>query len=294
MQGHSPHAREFEIGATGQTRRRRLAPVGGWDIAQRRKGATLDAGTMVSGADPSDEPDPELRQCDSVQFDLSPWSQSRAKRILDVTAILVCSPILVPLLVLVALAVFATSGMPVIFRQERIGRDSVPFVFYKFRTMRPSSMNSGSGIATESVHRITWLGSLLRRSKLDELPQILHVLTGDMSLVGPRPKVPEQQLKPLPCRPGLTGKATLAFAREESILMQVPQDALATFFHDTILPAKHRLDAQYMRDATLRSDLRILVDTILCRWGSYSRAVQWTHGQEEREDPLSQIASIFP
>lgn len=228
------------------------------------------------------------------EFELSRWSRSRGKRIFDVAAVLVCSPILLPLLAVIAAAVLLTSGVPVIFRQYRMGRDGVPFAIYKFRTMRPSNARGGSAIAIASASRITWLGALLRKTKLDELPQLFNVLTGEMSLVGPRPKVPEQQLMPLPCRPGLTGAATLAFAREESILMPVPRDALAVFFRDSVLPAKHELDVRYARQATLRSDLRILADTILGRWGSYSFPVQCLYEQDRREEPSSEIVSICP
>jgi lipopolysaccharide/colanic/teichoic acid biosynthesis glycosyltransferase len=236
----------------------------------------------------------EMRNGEIPEFELSRWSRSQAKRIFDVAAVLLCSPILLPLLAIIAAAVLITSGAPVIFRQYRIGRDGVPFTIYKFRTMRPSHARGRSAIAIESASRITWLGFLLRRTKLDELPQLFNVLTGEMSLVGSRPKVPEQQLWPLPCRPGLTGAATLAFAREESILMPVPLDALAAFFQDSVLPAKHELDIRYMRDATLRTDMRILTDTVLGRWKSYACTVQWPNEQDRREEPCREILSICP
>jgi lipopolysaccharide/colanic/teichoic acid biosynthesis glycosyltransferase len=229
-----------------------------------------------------------------LQSELSRWSRSRAKRILDVAAVLLCSPILLPLLASIAVAVFVTSGMPVIFRQHRVGRGGVPFAIYKFRTMRPSDTHGRSAMAIESAGRITRLGSLLRRTKLDELPQLLNVLAGEMSLVGPRPKVPEQQLQPLSCRPGLTGVATLAFAREEALLMRVPPQEWAELFHNTILPAKRRMDAQYMQKATLWSDLRILADTVLVRWRFYAPEIQLIRRKAEScEAPSSQAASIY-
>ncbi len=206
--------------------------------------------------------------------ELSRWTRSSAKRAMDVGIVLAVSPILLPVLVIIALAVLVTSGTPVFFRQERVGRHGVPFVIYKFRTMRPTPACRLSAIAIESASRITWLGALLRQSKLDELPQIFNVLAGEMSLVGPRPKVPEQQLEALTCRPGLTGAATLAFAREETILQEIAPDDLALYFSETILSTKWRLDAEYLRHASICSDLRILVDTALGRWDSYALADQ--------------------
>ncbi len=223
---------------------------------------------------------------------LSSWTRSSAKRAMDVAIVLAFSPILLPVLAGIALAVLVTSGAPVVFRQERAGRHGVPFVIYKFRTMRPAPARELSAIAIESADRITWLGALLRKSKLDELPQIFNVLAGEMSMVGPRPKVPEQQLKLLSCRPGLTGAATLAFAREETILQEIAPDDLAQYFSETILSAKQRLDAEDLRRATLGSDLRILVDTALGRWDSYASEARWLHDQEHHLDPSSETASL--
>lgn len=253
------------------------------DTDHRCVRATVEAGTNS-----------ELQKGEVPDFELSRWSRSRAKRILDLALVFACFPVLMPLLVVVGLAVFLTSGAPVIFCQCRLGKSGVPFSIYKFRTMRRAQGRGGSAIASESAKRVTWLGFLLRRSKLDELPQIWNVLAGDMSLVGPRPKVPEQQLRPLPCRPGLTGAATLAFAREESLLAPVPPEALQEFFQDTVLPAKHRIDALYMRNATLRSDLRIVADTILGRWETYACPVQWRNEPEKSDPPPGQIVSICP
>ena len=238
------------------------------------------------------ERDWEIRRGEMLEFELSRWSRSRAKRIVDVLAVLACSPIFLPLLALIGAAVFVTSGLPVIFLQVRMGRGGVPFAIYKFRTMRPSRARGGSAMAVESASRITWLGSLLRRTKLDELPQVFNVLLGDMSLVGPRPKVLEQQLQPLWCRPGLTGAATLAFAREESFLMQFPPEEWAALFDDAILPAKRRMDAQYMQSATVWSDLRILADTILFRWKTHAQEIQQWGDAESCEAPSSQTASL--
>ncbi|HET7104585.1 MAG TPA: sugar transferase [Terracidiphilus sp.] len=234
----------------------------------------------------------EASEADIPDPQLSSWPYSRGKRMFDVTAVLLFSPLLLPLLVFVTAAVWISSGMPVIFRQLRMGRGGVPFAIYKFRTMQTSKAGSGSGIAIESARRITWMGYLLRRLKLDELPQLVNVLIGDMSLVGPRPKVPEQQPYPLPCRPGLTGVATLVFAREEAMLQAVPPDELNEYFHKKILPAKRALDAEYLRSATIWSDIQILVNTVVGRWGSCNRTVSCPHDGEHPMNVTMQSPSV--
>lgn len=199
--------------------------------------------------------------------DLSAWSRSGAKRVFDFVAIVVFAPILAPLLTGLALAVFVTSGAPIVFRQIRAGKNGTPFIILKFRTMKPGNHALQSAIAIESSDRITRFGSVLRRTKLDELLQVFNILAGDMSLVGPRPKVPEQQLAPLDCRPGLTGPATLSFAREETLLAQIPVGNRLSFYYETIIPAKLKLDSDYMKRATMASDFSILLRTVLGRWG---------------------------
>jgi lipopolysaccharide/colanic/teichoic acid biosynthesis glycosyltransferase len=109
------------------------------------------------------------------------------------------------------------------------------------------------------------VGPFLRRWKLDELPQIWNVLRGEMSLVGPQPGLADHQIGKLQARPGITGAAILAFAGTESLLARLPKRDLDAYYRDRILPAKHRLDAEYMAGATFFSDFMLLVDTILRR-----------------------------
>lgn len=224
--------------------------------------------------------------------EFSPWTRSGLKRALDLGLVLVFSPILIAILAVIALAVLVTSGPPIMFRQQRLGRNAVPFVIFKFRTMRPARIRPTSARAIDSADRVTWIGTFLRKSKLDELPQVFNVLTGEMSLVGPRPKVPEQDHEPLPCRPGLTGAATLVFAREEMILQEVPAVDLDAFFQNTILSAKRGIDADYMRRSTIWSDLRILVNTVLGRWESYTRESSWLHYHGSHLRAPGQTASM--
>ena len=222
-------------------------------------------------------------------LELSAWSRSRARRAFEIAAVVASAPVLLPLLALIAIAVGATSGFPILFRQLRMGAMGSTFQIIKFRTMHIASESSASAIAVESAHRITPLGVFLRRTKLDELPQIWNVLRGEMSLVGPRPKVPEQQPESLPCRPGLTGVAALAFLREESVLQDLAPEIVTEFFHQQILPAKCRLDGKYMRKATLRSDLRIILDTLMGRWRHYAMDVElsppWRPPDEVAKEP---------
>jgi len=228
----------------------------------------------------------------NFESELSPWTRSRAKRAMDVGIVLAFSPVLFIVLAAIALAVLVTSGVPVLFRQERAGRNGEPFFIFKFRTMRPAPVHPPSALAIASASRITWLGALLRKSKLDELPQIFNVLAGEMTLVGPRPKVPEQQIEPLPCQPGVTGVATLAFAREETLLQEIPSADRDEYFNTTILFAKRELDANYLRRATIWSDLRILVNTVLGRWGSYNRVTSLLPDNESRLESSGEPASL--
>jgi lipopolysaccharide/colanic/teichoic acid biosynthesis glycosyltransferase len=194
------------------------------------------------------------------------WATSRAKRVFDITVVLACTPILLPLLVAIAVALRLSSGAPVLFRQLRAGAFGRPFAIYKFRTMHHPELERLPSVASLVADQVTPVGRILRRTKLDELPQVFNVLIGDMSLVGPRPKIVEQQLTPLACRPGITGSATLVFVREEALFAQIPQEALPDYYRRIVLPVKQQLDADYSQRSTLYSDLRILFCTLISCW----------------------------
>ncbi len=196
---------------------------------------------------------------------LSAWVRSPAKRAFDLLLMLAMLPLLLPLFLIVASAVRLTSRGPAMFLQKRVGRNGTLFTIYKFRTMHLSDERRGA-ITTIDDPAITKLGSFLRWWKLDELPQFLNVLRGEMSLVGPRPKVPEQQTRLLRCRPGITGAATIAFAQEEVLLAAIPEDQLQEYFRNVLLPLKESLDSSYMAKATPLSDLRLLQRTAMRRW----------------------------
>lgn len=225
-------------------------------------------------------------------YELSAWTRSRAKRTMDLVLVLIFLPIVVLILAIISLAVLLTSGTPILFWQERVGRNGVPFIIYKFRTMRPALVRPSSAIASQSANRITWFGAILRKSKLDELPQIFNVLSGDMSLVGPRPKVAEQELEPMACRPGMTGAATLAFAREEVVLQGLAAEEVDEYFHKTILLTKKLLDADYLRIATAWSDLQIVVKTVMGKWDSATCETTSLDDVERHFEASNQAAAV--
>ena len=196
----------------------------------------------------------------------SRWSQSQSKRIFDCACVLPALVMLAPLLLAVAVLVRITSRGPVLFLQRRIGRYGGSFTIAKFRTLVHSSEVQHRVVTTDSNQQFTPIGKFLRRWKLDELPQLVNVLLGNMSLVGPRPKVMEHRLSVLSCRPGITGAATMAFADEETAFAQVPKDELESFYQRVVLPAKHRLDNEYMANATLISDVKMLIKSVMRRW----------------------------
>jgi len=197
---------------------------------------------------------------------LSSWSRSHAKRLFDCLCVVPALPLLVPVMCLIALAVRLTSEGPALFVQERMGRYGRTFKILKFRTMIHATDKAHHAVTTAGNQSFTPIGPFLRRWKLDELPQMLNILRGEMSLVGPRPKLPEHVTSWYPCRPGITGAATITFAREEEVLDRIPKQDLNTYYHSVVLPAKRQLDADYMATATFVSDLKLIVNSVLRRW----------------------------
>jgi lipopolysaccharide/colanic/teichoic acid biosynthesis glycosyltransferase len=176
--------------------------------------------------------------------------------------------ILSPLLIAIAVAIKLDSSGEVFFRQERIGHGGRPFRIFKFRSMVAGAPRLGTAITVHADSRITRIGKFLRRFKLDELPQLINVLMGDMSLVGPRPEVPEfinlytpeQRAIILSLRPGMTDYASILF-RDESSLLDGNGDPL-TNYHRVIMPIKFSYYERYAKDVGLFNDLRIIVATI--------------------------------
>jgi lipopolysaccharide/colanic/teichoic acid biosynthesis glycosyltransferase len=193
----------------------------------------------------------------------STWCNSRQRRCLDILvsiSVLVASAI--PML-LIACLVWATSPGPALFRQKRVGRGEKLFEVIKFRSMAQRE-HAGSGLTTERDSRVTPVGHFLRKFKLDELPQFYNVLKGDMSIVGPRPKLPQFAAIPkMPYRPGITGLASIAFRSEDQILSSVPVERVEHLYNERIKPLKANLDVCYMCHATPSSDARIVAATAL-------------------------------
>jgi lipopolysaccharide/colanic/teichoic acid biosynthesis glycosyltransferase len=190
-----------------------------------------------------------------------------SKRAVDVALSAVGLVVLSPVLLAAAVAVRATSPGPALFRQTRVGRGFRPFRIFKLRTMVVGAERQGGALSVGEDPRITAVGRLLRRYKLDELPQLLNVLLGDMSLVGPRPEVPEfveryrdTYARVLRVRPGITDLASLKY-RDESALLAGAADP-AVEYVNVILPDKLRLAEEYVRSSSLRLDLSILLRTL--------------------------------
>lgn len=207
----------------------------------------------------------EAADADPVEVRLahaSSWSVSSAKRFLDIISSLVALLLLSPFMLALALIVGFTSKGPIFFAQRRVGSHGKLFTIFKFRTMEVApEQHSGSAITVQGDRRVTGAGAILRQFKLDELPQFYNVLSGDMSLVGPRPKLPHHEGMRMPFRPGLTGAATLAFRCEEQMLCSIPAQDLDKFYDRTVKPLKARLDSDYMENATLLTDIGILLST---------------------------------
>jgi lipopolysaccharide/colanic/teichoic acid biosynthesis glycosyltransferase len=194
----------------------------------------------------------------------SQWTLSRSKRALDVAvAVLVLVVFGLPMLA-IAICVRLSSPGPAFFPQLRVGRGGELFRIYKFRSMTFGSEPAGPSLTRDGDHRITGIGRWLRKLKIDELPQFYNVLCGEMSIVGPRPKLPQYAgIVNMPYRPGITGAATLAFRHEEELLSRVHPSQLDLFYAHHIRPLKARIDVRYMCRATLWSDLRLIAATFL-------------------------------
>lgn len=181
------------------------------------------------------------------------------------------------LLIIVAIIIkVKMPGGPAIFKQTRIGRHGKPFTMYKFRTMTVNHGGSSVSVAGES--RITPIGAVLRRYKIDELPELWNVLKGDMSFVGPRPDVPGyadalqgDDREVLLLRPGITGPASLKYRNEEEILASVsnPQQ-----YNDTVIfPDKVRINRYYLHNYSFITDIKMIVCTVLGKTMLYNNEI---------------------
>ena len=188
---------------------------------------------------------------------------------MDIVGSLVGILLFAPVFLAISAAIKFDSPGPVFFRQIRVGRHGRPFRILKFRSMVTAAPTMGPPITTRSDSRITRVGAFLRAGKLDELPQLFNVLKGEMSLVGPRPEVPDlikfypndKRALILSLRPGMTDYASILF-RNENELLDTSNDPIAVYSND-IIPMKVAYYEQYCRDVGVLTDLRIILATIL-------------------------------
>ena len=189
-----------------------------------------------------------------------------AKRVMDLLGASLGLLVFSPVLLACAVAVKLSSPGPVFFRQERVGLHGKPFRIRKFRTMRVTD-GSGLQVTAAGDARITAVGRLLRRSKLDELPQLIDVLVGNMSIVGPRPEVPrymamyasDVRAQILSVRPGITDNAAIAFRDEERLLAEA--DDVERTYVEVIMPIKQQYYLDYVKQHSVMGDLVILART---------------------------------
>ena len=190
------------------------------------------------------------------------------KRIFDFVVSLIGAILLSPILLIVAIAIKIDSKGKILFLQKRVGRNGKPFYIYKFRTMVTDAEKLGKQITVGKDNRITRVGGFLRKYKIDELPQLLNVVKGDMSLVGPRPEVPryvelysEEERKVLEVRPGITDLASLRYKDENDILGKVenPEE----YYINVIMKDKLKLNLEYIEKSNILFDISLIFKTII-------------------------------
>lgn len=190
------------------------------------------------------------------------------KRIFDLSSAVFGLIILSPIFLVAALAIKLDSPGPVFFRQKRIGQHGIPFRIFKFRTMTVTQNSDAPEITAANDERVTGIGSFLRQHKIDELPQLLNVLFGNMSIVGPRPELakfvalypPEVRDVVLSVRPGITDYAAIEFRDESSLLENTDNTEQA--YVDQIMPRKLELYVDYVGNQSLLLDIRLIFRTL--------------------------------
>ncbi len=193
------------------------------------------------------------------------------KRLFDVFFSTIGLILLSPLLLIISVVNKLADGGPIFYHQLRIGLHGRPFLIHKFRTMAPNAEKTGPSITKDGDARVTRFGRLLRKTKLDELPQLWNVFKGEMSLVGPRPEVPKyvaqdrpEQKAILNLKPGITDVASIYFRNEEMLLKHAPD--VERFYSDHIIPRKIRLNLDYASKANVFTDTWVIVQTLCPYW----------------------------
>lgn len=191
-----------------------------------------------------------------------------AKRAMDIVLSACALAVLWPLLLLIALAIWIDDPGPVFYRQVRVGRNGKTFRIFKFRSMVMDADKKGLAITVGRDSRITRVGAVLRKTKLDELAQLLNVILGQMSFVGPRPEVPKYvelytpyQRQVLLVRPGITDYASIAYRNENDLLAGAPNPE--AMYIEQIMPDKIELNMKYLREISPLADIRLILKTIV-------------------------------
>lgn len=195
-------------------------------------------------------------------------SEGWARRAVDVVGAASALVVLSPVFGAIALAVVLDSGLPVFFSQERVGKGRRPFAILKFRTMVVDPDRVAPKVSGRRDPRITRVGAILRATKLDEFPQIVNVLRGEMTIIGPRAEVPDmirhympEELQILEFRPGLTAPGQIYFTTDQAAALDGVDDAEAYYVEHQLHP-KLRMDLDYLRDRSLGGDLKIVWWTV--------------------------------
>ena len=190
-----------------------------------------------------------------------------SKRIFDIIASISGLILLSPFIIVAAVLIKVTSSGPVLFIQDRVGMNYNVFRLFKFRSMSDKSRMSTDTFEPGNTSRVTRVGRFMRRTKLDELPQLFNVLMGHLSFVGPRPEVrkwteiyPEKWAIVLSVRPGITDKASIEFRNEEEVLSK--QESPESYYQHVILPRKLDLGIEYVEKQSFIGDLKIILKTI--------------------------------
>lgn len=188
-------------------------------------------------------------------------------RFFDVLLSIILIAFLLPVFIIISILITITSGFPILFKQQRVGRYNKDFTIFKFRTMHNNSDKKGLLTIGNTDSRITAIGKFLRQYKLDELPQLFNVLIGNMSFVGPRPEVryyvnyyTSEQQQILKVKPGITDYATIAYKNETELLKSVNNPE--QFYISEILPKKIELNKKFINSPSLSNYFKILFKTI--------------------------------
>ena len=190
------------------------------------------------------------------------------KRLFDIIASFIGIMMLFPVFIIISILIIIDSGFPIFYRQSRVGKNNIDFKLWKFRSMHTDADKRGFLTVGDRDPRITKMGFLLRKTKLDEVPQLINVLNGAMSLVGPRPEVrryvdhyDDAQMRVLSIRPGITDNASIKFRNETEILAN--QENPEQYYIDHILPEKTALYLKYVDSRSFLGDLKMIINTFV-------------------------------